>query len=96
MQSRLYINGREVQNPVARGFAVTLVLGILGLIFLALGMLFFQSSGWGWLSGPALPESGWVPWPFAGQLPASRNGHFPQQNARCWEKEKRKRRNRIG
>lgn len=58
MQSRLYINGREVQNPVARGFAATLVLGILGLIFLALGILFLSVIGLGLAIGAGVAGIG--------------------------------------
>lgn len=45
MQSRLYVNGREVRNPVVRGLATTLILGIAGLIFLVLAILFFSVIG---------------------------------------------------
>lgn len=54
MQSRLYINGREVRNPALRGLAATVILGVMGLIFLLLGLLFLSFLGLGLALGAGL------------------------------------------
>lgn len=47
MQSRLYVNGKEVQNPVVRGMATTIFLGIISLVILLLTILLFSIIGVG-------------------------------------------------
>ena len=47
MQSRLYVNGKEVQNPVLRGMATSIALAIFGLILLFLSILLFSVIGLG-------------------------------------------------
>ena len=58
MQSRLYVNGREVHNPVLRGMAATIVLGIVGLIVLLLSILLFSIIGAGIAIGAGLAGIG--------------------------------------
>lgn len=58
MQSRLYINGREVHNPVLRGMVASIVMGIVGLIVLLLSILLFSIIGAGIAIGAGLAGVG--------------------------------------